>query len=365
MALSDRIQKWADERYSLSDIIDFAKHKTVPVHHESLWYYFGGVTLFLFVVQVVTGILLLLYYKPGIDTAYESVGFILTDVSFGWLIRAVHSWSANLMILFAFIHLFSVFFTRAYRKPREMTWVGGAFLLILAMGFGFSGYLLPWNELSYFATKVGTDIMGAVPVVGEPLLQLLRSGEDVTGATLYRFYGIHVAILPGIAFVFLGLHLMFVQRQGMSAPPAWEAADPKKRRTLQFFPNFMLRDVLLWLIVLNVIAILAVVAPFGIDPFHWPLGEKADPFVPAPEGIRPEWYFMFMFQTLKLLPAHIGPLEGELVGVLGFGLMGLIWILTPFWDRPRADGTMRPWVTWLGVLMLIYIIGMTVWGYLE
>ncbi len=365
MAASTRIGKWLDERYQLRDLIEFAEHKIVPVHHESLWYYFGGVTLFLFLIQVATGILLMLYYKPGIETAYESVRFILTDVEFGWLIRSVHSWSANLMIFFAFIHMFSVFFTRAYRNPRELTWVGGILTLVIALGFGFSGYLLPWNELSYFATAVGTDIVGAVPLIGEPMLKLLRSGDEVTGATLHRFFGIHVAIMPGMAILLIGLHLLFVQRQGMSAPVAWERAEPSRRRSLRFFPNFILRDALLWLIVLNVIAILAVVAPFGIGMLEWPLGEKADPFAPAPEGIRPEWYFMFMFQTLKQLPAHIGPFEGEMVGVLGFGLLGIIWLLVPFWDHPRADGRLRGWTIWVGVIALAYIIGMTLWGYLA
>ncbi|MDP7032567.1 MAG: cytochrome b N-terminal domain-containing protein, partial [Gemmatimonadota bacterium] len=330
-----RLYGWIDERFQIGKLVEFAAHKTVPVHHESLWYYFGGVTLFLFMIQVATGILLMLYYKPGAETAFESVRFILSEVEFGWLVRAIHSWSANLMILAAFIHMFSVFFTRAYQKPRELTWVTGMVLLLLGLGFGFSGYLLPWNELAFFATKVGTDIMGVLPVVGTAMLSLLRGGEDVTGATLFRFYGIHVAVLPGLMVMMLFVHLMCVQRQGMSAPQSWESKPPRERKSISFFPSFLLRDALLWLIVLNVLAVLAVVAPFGIGPFEWPLGEKADPFLPAPEGIRPEWYFMFMFQTLKLLPAHVGPIEGELLGVLAFGLAGLLWILIPFLDRSK------------------------------
>ena len=146
-------------------------------------------TLFLFGVQVFTGILLLLYYRPSAAEAYESVQFIVTQVEFGWLIRNVHSWSANLLIGAAFAHFFSVFFLKSYRKPRELTWVTGMLLLFLMLGFGFSGYLLPWNELSFFATKVGTGIAGAMPLVGRFLLRLLRGGDDVTGATLSRFYG--------------------------------------------------------------------------------------------------------------------------------------------------------------------------------
>ena len=360
-----RLYRWIDERYQIENLIEFSKKKHVPVHNEFLWYYFGGVTLFLFIVQVISGILLMIYYKPGVETSYESIQFILSEVKFGWLVRSIHSWSANLMILSIFIHMFSVFFTHTYKKPREFSWLGGMVLLLLAFAFGFSGYLLPWNELSFFATKVGTDIMGVIPVVGKPMLGLMRGGTDVTDATLHRFFGIHVAILPGITTVLLGIHLLFVQRQGMSAPDEWEKGDPSKRRTMPFFPNFLLRDLLLWLLVLNLLAILSVVAPFGIHPLEWPLGDKADAFAPAPEGIKPEWYFMFMFHTLRLIPAHIGPFEGELVGILGFGLAGLLWVLIPFWCPPPPDGSMRPWVRAIGLFVLFFIIGMTIWGYLS
>src|SRR6185295_13290897 len=144
----------------------------------TMWYYFGGITLFLFVIQVVTGILLLLYYRPTTSEAFESVQFIMTRVKFGWLIRSVHSWSANLMILSAFVHMFSVVFLHAYRRPREMTWFSGIGLLALAMAFGFSGYLLPWNTISYFATKVGTDMAASVPLIGPHMARFLRGGED-------------------------------------------------------------------------------------------------------------------------------------------------------------------------------------------
>ncbi|MEX2090461.1 MAG: cytochrome b N-terminal domain-containing protein, partial [Bacteroidota bacterium] len=216
--LWNRTFAWIDERVQLSDVMSFLGKKSVPVHRHSVWYYFGGVSLFLFIIQVVTGILLLLYYKGSEELAFESIQFIMAKVEFGWLIRSIHSWAANLFILSAFIHMFSVLFEKAYRKPRELTWLSGMILLFLGMGFGFSGYLLPWNEVSFFATKVGTDIAGVLPVVGEPLMVFLRGGEDVTGATLSRFFGFHVAVLPGIFTVVLGLHLLLVQRQGMSKP---------------------------------------------------------------------------------------------------------------------------------------------------
>ena len=156
-----QIIDWVDERLD-ADVRHFISEKGVPIHTQKIWYCLGGMTLFLFLVQVVSGILLLLYYRPSADEAYESVQFIVTQVEFGWLVRNVHSWSANLLILAMMAHLFSVFFLKAYRKPRELTWITGVLLLFVMLGFGFSGYLLPWNELAFFATKVGTGIRRTV-----------------------------------------------------------------------------------------------------------------------------------------------------------------------------------------------------------
>jgi quinol-cytochrome oxidoreductase complex cytochrome b subunit len=355
-----KVHDWLDDRYNLSPIKDFIAHKKVPVHRHSLWYYIGGVTLFLLVIQLLSGILLLLYYKPGEDSAYESVRFIITEVKFGWLVRSLHSWSANLMVLFAFVHMFSVFFTGAYKKPRELTWVTGFLLLVLAMAFGFSGYLLPWDELAFFATKVGTDIVGVVPVIGETLRTILRGGEDVTGATLSRFFGIHVAILPAITTVLLIFHLLFVQRQGMHEPEKFTNLPEDQKKYIPFFPHFALKDALFWLIVFNILLFLAVYFP-------WELGAKADALASAPTGIKPEWYFMFMFESLKLLPPHILFLEGELVGVLGFGIAGFIWMIYPFLTiKARKKNIMGFRLsTIIGIAVVSFILIMTIIGYLK
>jgi quinol-cytochrome oxidoreductase complex cytochrome b subunit len=354
-ARRSRLWTWLDERLGLGEIEKLARKKRVPVHRHSFWYYFGGMTLFLFVVQVATGILLLLYYRPSAEEAYESVQFLMAEVQFGWLIRSVHSWSANIMIFALFVHLFSVLLLKAYRPPREVTWLSGVGLLGLALGFGFTGYLLPWNELAYFATKVGTEITGAVPFAGRFLLRLLRGGDEVTGATLTRFYGIHVAVLPAVATALLGLHLYLVQRHGMSVPPSVERTGGPPRTT-PFVPNFLLRDVVGWL---SALAALAALAAF----FPTELGRKADPFAPAPIGIKPEWYFMFMFQTLKYLPAHILGLEGEVVGILAFGLGGVLLLVLPFLDRRAARGERSSVIAWVGVGLIVYMLVLTYLGY--
>jgi quinol-cytochrome oxidoreductase complex cytochrome b subunit len=345
---------WVEDRIELDSVREFIRKKTVPKHGHSVWYYFGGVTLFLFIVQVISGILLLFYYRPGADTAFESIRFLMTKVEFGWLMRSVHSWAANLMVLAAAIHMFSVYLTKAYRKPREMTWISGMLLFFLALGFGFSGYLLPWNELAFFATKVGTDIAGSVPLVGGPMLELLRGGPDVGGATLSRFFGFHVALFPALFTVLLVIHLLLVQKQGMSLPIGAEQHGEQK--TMPFFPNFVLRDLLLWLIVLNILAVLAVFFP-------WELGVKADPFAAAPAGILPEWYFLFMFQILKMLPAHVWFIEGEVFGIVGFGIAGLLWVLVPFLDRESQRGRSSRLFTYLGIFVILFIVFFTILGW--
>ncbi|HSE93074.1 MAG TPA: cytochrome b N-terminal domain-containing protein [Methylomirabilota bacterium] len=349
------VWRWLDERVGLSEIQRLAKKKEVPDHRHSLWYYFGGMALFLFVVQVGTGILLLFYYRPSAEEAYESIQFLMAEVQFGWLVRSIHSWAANLMVFVVFVHLFSVMLLRAYRPPREVTWISGVVLLALALGFGFTGYLLPWNELAYFATKVGTEIPGVLPVVGGFLRRLLRGGDEVTGATLTRFYGIHVAVLPAIAAALLGLHLFLVQKHGMSVPPSVERAGGP-RRMMPFFPSFFLRDLVGWLAALAALATLAA---------FWPaeLGRKADPFAAAPAGIKPEWYFMFMFQTLKYLPGHILGIEGELIGVLGFGLGGLFLLLIPFFDRGAGRGAPNRVLPAIGLAIIVYMLALTYLGY--
>jgi len=362
-AKNNGLMEWVDSRFKIKALVDYMGTKVVPTHSHSSFYYLGGISLFLFIVQVVTGILLLMYYRPGADSAYESVQFIVSSVSFGWLIRSIHSWSANLMVLFVFLHMFTVYFTKAYRKPRELTWLSGMGLFVLALLFGFSGYLLPWNELAFFATRVGTGMAGAVPVIGKQILIVMRGGEEVTGATIGRFFGLHVAILPGLFTVLLAAHLIFVQRQGMSEPVDWTHKPESDKKFMKFFPNFLLRDLLVWMIVLNVIAVLAVFFPDGIGVIHWPLGTKADPFLPPPAVIRPEWYFMFAFQALKMLPAHVLFIEGELFGIIIFSIGGLVWALVPFFDRKSAKNESSKLFTYFGYFVLAFIIFMTVYGY--
>src|SRR5437773_5259234 len=321
-----------------------------------VWYDLGGMMMFFFLDQVLIGVLLLMYYQPGEATAYESIRYLTTKVPFGWLIRSVHCWSAHLMIISLVTHMFSTMMLKAYRPPRELTWVTGYILFALTLGFGFSGYLLPWNKLAFFATSVGTDLVKSVPLTGTWLLQVLRGGPDVTANTLYRFFALHVVILSLGFVALIGVHLLFVQRQGM-APPLGARVAP---RGMKFFPSFALRDLLLWLFCFMVLLVLAVFVPYGpgIPGMDWELGEKADPLAPAYPGIKPEWYFLWEYQLLKEFPPHLFGLAGPQVCLLLIALLFGIWAIIPWLDRRAYHDKASPAFSdfgWAAILFLIYL----------
>ncbi len=206
-----------DRRLEFSEALEKALKKPVPKHVN--WSFcLGGMTFFLFIVLACTGALLTFYYRPTPEGAYESVRHITNHVAFGWLIRGIHHWAANAMILMIMLHMLRVFFTGAYKPPRELNWVVGMCLLGIAMASGFTGYLLPWDQLAYWATTVGSQIVGALPIIGDPLLLMVRGGEMVSGETLTRFYAAHVIILPLATIGLLVIHFLMIRRQGISEP---------------------------------------------------------------------------------------------------------------------------------------------------
>ena len=219
--ISRGVLNWIEERVPVQSWIEASLHVVIP--RSAHTYYLGGITLFCFVVQATTGILLALYYQPTPETAYDSVLVIMNQLNFGWLIRSVHAWSANLMIIFCIFHLLRVVVQGAYKKPREITWMVGMLLLFVTLGFGFTGYLLPWDQRAFWATTVGTEIAGAVPFIGKFVLDFLRGGSDVSAATLTRFFGVHVLVLPVALVGVLVVHLLLIHQQGL--------ADPKKDET--------------------------------------------------------------------------------------------------------------------------------------
>lgn len=213
---------WIEERIPVQGWIAALLHVTIP--RSAHTYYLGGITMFCFVVQATTGILLALYYQPTPETAYDSVLVIMNQLNFGWLVRSVHAWSANLMIVFCVLHLLRVVLQGAYKKPREITWLVGMGLLFITLGFGFTGYLLPWDQRAFWATTVGTEIAGAVPFIGSFVREFLRGGADVSSATLTRFFGVHVLVLPVALAGLLGLHILLIHQQGLADPEGNDGA---------------------------------------------------------------------------------------------------------------------------------------------
>jgi quinol-cytochrome oxidoreductase complex cytochrome b subunit len=346
---------WCEDRFALKPILDYAHKKEVPQHHHTIWYYTGSSILLFLFIQIFTGILLALYYNPTLEGANASVGRIMTELPLGWLVRSVHSWSATFMIATVMIHLMAIMFTKSYRKPREVTWITGFFLLVVSMMFGFTGYLLPWDDLSLAATKVGTNIPRAIPVVGNWVTQLLRGGDDVTGDTLTRFFLFHVCVLPLLVFAILVVHILLVQKEGMSIPLK-EETEKKKLPWLPFWPNFILRETMIWVVLLGVLLSIAVLFAPSLD-------LSADLMAPAPEGVKPEWYFLFLFQTLKIFPANIGPVTGELVAVVLIMIGVLATLFLPFIDNKPTERKGKI-VTYGCILATIYAVVMSIWSLL-
>lgn len=344
-------------RLGLEDVVAAAKKKAVPLHKHSFWYYWGGITLFCFIVQAVTGIMLMVYYRPGPE-AYESVRQITFEINFGWLIRSVHNWTANLFLLSIFIHMFSVFFMKAYRQPREFGWWSGIVLLMIGLVFGFSGYLLPMDDLAYSATKVGLEIPNSIPIIGPPIANLMRGGLEVGEYTVQRFFALHAVILPLLFLPVLMLHLWLVQKHGNAMPESEEAKPASEQKSIPFFPNFLAKDLAMWLITLNVIAVLAALFP-------WQLGTMADPLKPAPPGIHPEWYFMSQFQTLKLMGRILPGYAGEAFGMTLFTVGMVLWALIPIYDKKTAGGERGKRATYFGIFVVAVLLITTTWGYLA
>ena len=216
--LVGRAVGWVDARYDISKPLSKVLKKPVPKYALHWWYCLGGITAFLFVVQSFTGIMLAFYYKPTPEAAFASIQFIETQVRFGAGVRMIHHWAANGMIVMCIAHMLRVFIMGAYKAPRELNWVSGVILLVVTLAFGFTGYLLPWDQRAFWATTVGSEIAGAIPVIGNLALVFLRVGWEVSGETLSRFYALHVIVLPVFTIGLMALHFMMVRKLGIARP---------------------------------------------------------------------------------------------------------------------------------------------------
>ncbi|MBK7180950.1 MAG: cytochrome bc complex cytochrome b subunit [Chloroflexi bacterium] len=295
----NRVFHWIDERTGLSGPVrDFLNYPVPQYVHRNFLYTLGGLTLLAFLLQVVTGILLAFYYDPSTEGAYNSVDFITYILPLGWLVRGVHHYGASAMVILVSLHMLRTYFFSAYKKPREINWLTGVLLLFLVLAFGFTGYLLPWDQKGYWATKVGTEIAGSVPLIGSYVTRLMRGGTALGQATLTRFYATHVMLLPGAVALLIVAHIFQLRFHGM-APPITEKGKAQANKFVPFFPHWVITDVIAGL---GLLALLVYMSYANRAPLEFPADPTSSNYLP-----RPEWYFLFFFQLLKYFPGQLEP----------------------------------------------------------
>ncbi len=326
--------------------------KEVPLHRLSWAYYMGGLALFFLLVQVVTGLMLLFYYQPTVSDAHASVEYITEHVAGGALIRNMHAWASSAMIFCVIAHLLTAFAMKAFDKPREITWITGVLLLLITFGFGFTGYLLPWHQIAVNATKIGMQsieqigqyLPGQMALWPKMVKEIVQGEASVGQATLSRFYAIHVILLPLSVAGVLGLHLLAIQLHGMS-----RGIDEAPRRHEKFFPFFVIKDLTVWSVAFLCLFVIALCLPFE-SLYSYPLFEPFNPKGSTPDGIKPEWYFYFVYYPLEILPFW--------VILLGSNLVLAILFLAPWLFK----GTSRKTLRLLAIAAALYMIVMTVFG---
>lgn len=310
------INRWINERWPVSTALRLALDEEIP-GGSSFVYTDGSAVFLLFSLQAITGILQVLFYVPTVDHAYASLSYLRTEVPFGWLIHGIHFWGANLMIVVLALHITRAFIWGAYKKPRELVWVAGVLLLLITMGFSFTGSPLTWDQHGYWAGEVGTSIAGTVPVVGDLQKRLLRGGEGMGQLTLSRFFALHTSVLPLLLLSAFGLHIVAFKVQGTVGP--WDAL--KRRLSGPFWPDQVYKDVLTG----TAIFILLIFLSAFVPPVFWgPVDILDTNYVP-----KPDWNFLFLYQVLKYFQ---GPLEP--VGTVGVPTaIVMLFVTLPFIDR--------------------------------
>jgi len=366
MSCGARIIDYLDTRIGLRTMVRENLTGYLLPRRINGWYALGSVLLVLFAIQAITGALLLVHYIPFTEQAFDSVQRIMNQVPFGWLVRDLHAVGANIIIVFLLLHLLSVLFMAAYKRPREMTWMAGFLLFLLAQGMCLTGYLLPWSQLSYWATTVATQSAGAMPLIGEPLIRLLGGEAGVGQHTLGLFFALHVMGLPLALAALLLLHLFLVRRIGVSEPPFGPDFQPRPPADsfrhasypdgIPFFPDYFTKDLAVVCLALTLLMGCVFFIPWIFLPATAFI--PADPFS-TPVGIKPEWYFLASYQLLKLLPS-------EMAGLLTQVLAVLFLLLLPCIDRGlERRPARRPVFLAMFVLGILAVIGLTIWGHFS
>lgn len=347
----NRVVQWIDERTGLSGPVrDFLNYPIPQYVHKNFLYTLGGLTLIAFLLQVLTGILLVFYYDPSVEGAYNSVDYITYVLPLGWLVRGVHHYGASAMVILVSLHMLRTYFFTAYKRPREINWLTGVLLLFLVLAFGFTGYLLPWDQKGYWATKVGTEIAGSVPLIGPQIRALMRGGQELGQVTLTRFYATHIMLLPAAVMLLIVAHIFQLRYHGM-APPITERAKKNANKFVPFFPNWVITDAIAGL---GLVALLVYMSWANRAPLEFPADPTSSSYIP-----RPEWYFIFYFQLLKYFPGQLEPIATVVIPLFIFGSM----ILLPFIDTsPERRPWKKPVTTGVAIFYIVIIILFTYLG---
>ena len=340
------VRNWIGERLPVSGQgLQELTNEPVPYHLKRWWFALGGTPAYLFFVQIFTGILLAFYYEASPAVAYESVEFITREVAFGWFIRSVHKWAATLMIAAVVLHQIRVFFTGAYRRPREINWLVGMSLLVCTLMTGFTGYSLVFEQLSFWGATVGANIADTTPLIGGFLKNMMLAGDTYNEATLSRFFILHAAVLPVTMVVLIALHITIIRLQGVTEFQ-FKDETGKTPKTFNFFPDHLYTELIIGLVLMVLLSALATIFPAT-------MGSPADP-LQTPEVIKPEWFFYVAFRWLKLF--------GGTVAVLSMGFIVFVMFAWPFidgWIRKKTK--YQEASVWIGIVGALAVIALTVW----
>jgi quinol-cytochrome oxidoreductase complex cytochrome b subunit len=337
---------WLEERIGWSALsAQLAAHRAP---RRGFMFYLGGITLFLFLIQVASGILLLVHYRPDATQAFDSVERITGEIPYGDLIRGVHVWASDLFVGCLLAHLFTVVVRRSYKPPHELVWLSGQIALVLGVGLAFTGSILPWSQKAYTQARMGSEMARYVPIIGDGLRRFMRGDEEVSPSTLVHAFGFHVAVLPAAVTLLVALHGFFLYRTPAVLPSDTKSEEPGKASadTMPLFPDFLIRQGVAWTGVIVVLMTLAIFA-------DRPLGAAADPRLPS-AGAHPPWYFLPFHQLIRTSPRELLGVDGARFLVGAACGLGLVVVALPFLD-PRGS-KLTAWAAWI-MLIILCLLG--------
>lgn len=353
--MSELIYNWFDRRLGLASLSKTLLDEPIP-GGPSFVYVFGSAMLFLFTLQIVTGFSLMFFYTPGVDTAWESTRYILEEVNYGWLVLSLHAWGGSAMIMVVFLHILQVFIWGAYKKPRELVWVMGIILIIILNVMVFSGYLLPWDQRSYFAMGIALELLDKAPIIGDALARFLKGGATRGVLSLSRFFTLHAMLLPAVLAIGAGIHLFLMRRAGPAGSIKAAGKVSEEESETFFYPGQVTKDMIF-------AGILLVILIIGASLYPAEVVEKASAEA-SDYNPRPEWYFIWLFQLLRL-PFFTGEIGEFIGGIVVPGLLLGFLILVPFIDRnPERHPKRRLVAMSIMALFVMGFITLTVMGLL-